>query len=146
MLGNLYRTSPLFIMAARSEGIFPREGFNLDSGFPLFNVETLTPVNLANTRTFRVIIVNAAEVAATGDGGEGAFAYEIGGVIHGFTISDFLAAVDSNGVFIAHHRGFGLASPTTASYQITPGADNTGTGQSLTFDFIGVELVDGPAR
>ncbi len=133
-------------MAARSTGIFPREGFNLDNAFPIFAVETVTPVNLANVRTFRVVIVNAAEVAATVDGGAGAFAYEIGGEIFAFTIDDFLAKLDANGTYIAHHRGFGLTSPTTASYQITDGADNLGTGQSLTFDFIGVELVDGPSR
>ena len=133
-------------MAARSTGIFPREGFNLDNAFPIFAVETVTPVNLANVRTFRVVIVNAAEVAATVDGGAGTFAYEIGGEIFAFTIDDFLAKLDANGTYIAHHRGFGLTSPTTASYQITDGADNLGTGQSLTFDFIGVELVDGPSR
>lgn len=133
-------------MAARSTGIFPREGFNLDQAFPIFAVETATPVNLANVRSFRVVIAGAAEVAATGDGGPGAFAYEIGGEIHAFTIDDFLAKLDANGTYVAHHRGFGLTSPTTASYAITPGADNTGTGQSLTLQFIGVELVDGPAR
>ena len=133
-------------MTARSTGIFPREGFSLDESFLIYSVETQTPVNLANVRTFRVVIAGAAEVAATGDGGAGAFAYEIGGVIHGFTIDDFLTACDSNGVYIAHHRGFGLTSPTTASYQITPGADNTGTGQSMTLQFVGVELVDGVAR
>ena len=133
-------------MAARSTGIFPREGFNLDNAFPIFAVETATPVNLANVRTFRVVIVNAAEVAATVDGGAGTFAYEIGGTIFSFTIDDFLAKLDANGTYLAHHRGFGLTSPTTASYQVTDGADNAGTGQSLTFDFIGVELVDGPSR
>ena len=133
-------------MAARSTGIFPREGFNLDQSFPLFPVETLTPVNLANTRTFRVVIVGAAEVAATGDGAFGTFGYEVGGQIYGFTIDEFLTKLDDNGVYIAHHRGFGLNSPTTASYSINPGADNTGTGQSMTLEFIGVELVDGPAR
>ena len=133
-------------MAARSEGIFPREGFNLDDAFEITTVETATPVNLAHTRSFRVVIVGAAEVAATVDGGTGTFAYEIGGVVHAFTIDDFLAACDQNGAYIAHHRGYNLASPTTASYQITPGADNAGTGQSLTIGGVYVELVDGPAR
>ena len=132
-------------MAARSEGIFPREGFNLDNAFEITAVETATPVNLANVRTFRVVII-ASEIPATGDGGTGVFAYEIGGVIRAFTINDFLAARDANGVFIAHHRGFGLTSPTAAAYEITPGADNAGTGQSLSVEFAGIELVDGPAR
>jgi hypothetical protein len=133
-------------MAARSTGIFPREGFNLDNSFAIFAVSTVTPVNLANVRSFRVVIVNAAEVAATGDGGAGTFSYEIGGEVFSFTIDEFLAKLDANGTYIAHHRGFGLTSPTESVYTITDGADNTGTGQSLTFDFIAVELVDSPAR
>jgi hypothetical protein len=133
-------------MAARSEGIFPREGFNLDNAFQLFPVESDAPVSLANVRSFRVVIAGLQEVPPTGDGANGVFAYEIGGKIYAYTINDLLAAADNNGVFIAHHRGHGLPTPTPCSYAITPGADNTGTGQSLTFEFIGIELVDGPAR
>jgi len=132
-------------MAARSEGIFPREGFNLDNAFEVTQVETATPVNLANVRTYRVIIIGATEVAAVGDGGPGVFGYEIGGAVFPFTIDNFLATLDENGVYIAHHRGFGLTSPTTASYEITDGAPNTGLGQSLTIGGMFIELVDGPA-
>ena len=133
-------------MAARSEGIFPREGFNLDNAFQIFPVEADAPVNLGSVRSFRVVIAGLQEVAATVDGGAGTFAYEIGGKTHSFAIDDLLAATDANGVFVAHHRGYGLPSPTPCSYTLTPGADNGGTGQSLTFEFIGIELVDGPAR
>lgn len=134
-------------MAARSEGIFPREGFNLDNAFQIFPVESDAPVSLANVRSFRVVIAGLQEVPATGDGAGGVFAYEVGGKVYAFTINDLLAAADNNGVFIAHHRGHGLpAGLTRTSYQLTPGADNTGTGQSLTFEFIGIELVDSPAR
>ena len=134
-------------MAARSEGIFPREGFNLDNAFQIFPVESDAPVGLSNVRTFRVIIAGLQEVPPTGDGANGVFAYEVGGKVYAFTINDLLAATDNNGVFIAHHRGHGLPTGLTrTSYQLTPGADNTGTGQSLTFEFIGIELVDSPAR
>ena len=133
-------------MAARSEGIFPREGFNLDNAFQIFPVESYAPVSLGNVRSFRVIITGLQEVPATVDGGPGVFGYEIGGQLYGFTIDDLLAATDANGVFIAHYRGYGLPSPTPCSYQLTPGDNNGGTGQSLTFEFIGIELVDGPAR
>jgi len=133
-------------MAARSEGIFPREGFNLDNAFQIFPVETDAPVSLANVRSFRVVIAGLQEVPPTGDGATGVFGYEIGGKLYAYTIDDLLAAADNNGTFIAHHRGHGLPSPTSCSYEITPGADNAGTGQSMTFEYIGIELVDGPAR
>lgn len=134
-------------MAARSTGLFPREGFNLDNAFEVTTSPVVAPVTIALIRTLRVIIVNAREVAATGDGAPGVFGYSIAGTQYLFTINDFLAKLDANGTYIAHHRGFGKDGDSNiCDYEITPGADNTGTGQSLTFDGMFIELADGPAR
>lgn len=52
-------------MAARSTGIFPREGFNLDNAFAVFAIATEAPINMRNCRTLRVTLINPV---ATGDG------------------------------------------------------------------------------
>ena len=127
-------------MAARSEGIFPREGFNLDNGFFISAVQLEAPVNLANVRTFRVVITGAQFTQPTGDGEPALFAYEVGGKTYALVEADFV-----NGTYIAHHRGFGLDNNST-QYTIFPGAPGTGTGGTLTIGFAGIELVDGPAH
>lgn len=132
-------------MARRSSGLFPREGFNLDNAFAVTAVTTPAPVTIANVRTYRVVIVGVNVTAAVGDGGAATFGYDIGGKIYAFTADDLAAATDANGVYVAHHRGFG-ATTNTVDYTITPGADNTGTGQQLAIGGMFIELVDGPAR
>lgn len=130
-------------MAARSTGIFPREGFNLDKAFEVTDTATPAPVTLSNIRTFRVIIVGVQVTPAVGDGGPAAFGYQIGNKIVGFTAADLLAAADSNGVVIQHHRGFSIDG-NLVDYDITQGADNTGTGQQIAIGGMFIELVDGP--
>lgn len=133
-------------MAARSTGIFPREGFNLDKAFEVTESVVDAPVNLSNIRTYRVIVVGIQETPAVGDGDVATFNYDLGGKSQGnFTADELVAAADANGVYIAHHRGFG-STDNQVFYTITPGADNTGTGQQLAIGGMFVELVDGPAR
>ena len=132
-------------MAARSTGIFPREGFNLDNAFEVTSVTASAPISLSNVRTYRVIILNPVVTPAVGDGGIATFGYEVGGKVYAFTAADLVAGTDANGVYIAHHRGFG-SSNNLVDYTITPGADNTGTGEQLAIGGMFIELVDGPAR
>ena len=117
-------------MAARSTGIFPREGFNLDNAFQLIhNGQITAPVNLSNCRTLRVILVGYVLT------GNAVMQMDIGGVVFPLDANDF----DANGVAIKHVRGYScsdndcLATPLENTGTITP-------GQSF------VELVDGPAR
>ena len=124
-------------MAARSEGIFPREGFNLDNAFQLDDTgSSVSPVNLRYSRTIRVIMVNTV---LTGDA---LLAVELYGKIVGsWDATDLAADKDANGVVIFHVRGHSLPTGTEiVSYAPVPG---TGT---FSTDGIFVELVDGPAR
>ena len=111
-------------MAARSTGIFPREGFNLDEEMKLTAGGAIVPANLYHAKTIRVIGINVSvDVEAT---------------IGDATVTLAVADADPNGVVIAHVRGVltGDASPaagTTCSF--------TGTA-----DGVFLELVDGPRR
>ena len=117
-------------MAARSTGIFPREGFNLDNSFAVFGTSTEAPVNMRNCRTLRVTLINPV---ATGDGIVGV---NIGGTIFSY---DAAATAAANGRIIIHVRGYSLANNTTQQVIL----ENTGTA---TIEGCFVELVDGPAR
>lgn len=124
-------------MTARSTGIFPREGFNLDNSFQLDDTgSTVSPVNLRHCRTIRVVMVNTV---LTGDA---LLAIEFyGKVVASYDATELAAAKDANGVAIFHVRGYNLPTGNEiVSYAPVPG---TGT---FSTDGIFVELVDGPAR
>lgn len=119
-------------MAARSTGIFPREGFNLDNAFKLIHNGLVTaPVNLKHCRTLRVVCVG---YEITGDS---IVAIDIGGsnVMLNHTVLDQTL----DGVKVFHVRGHNLVNSECI---VTPFV-NTGT---ITVGEIYVELVDGPAR
>ena len=128
-------------MAARSEGIFPREGFNLDNSFAVYATPTEAPVSLNTIRTLRVIIVGLTETAPTGDYTAATLTYQIGGDV--FAVDP--AQVDPNGVYIAHHRGYGRAT-NVIQYTVTASTGTTGTPGDVTFDGMFIELCDGVAR
>lgn len=128
-------------MAARSEGIFPREGFNLDNSFAVYATPTEAPVSLNTIRTLRVICVGYQFTAPTGDHTTPVLTYQIGGDVYAITEAD----LDANGVFIAHHRGYGRAS-NTIQHNISASTGTTGTPGSITIDGMFIELCDGPAR
>ena len=109
-------------MAARSSGIFPREGFNLDEELKLVAGGSTLPANLYHAKTVRLVGIGVtADVEVT---------------IGGATVALAVADADPNGVVIAHVRGVltgDAPSGTVASY--------TGTA-----DGVFAELVDGPRR
>jgi hypothetical protein len=128
-------------MAQRSSGIFPREGFNLDNSFEVTTVSADAPVSLNSIRTLRLIIVGLVETAPTGDYTNATLTYQIGGDV--FAVDP--AQVDLNGVYIAHHRGYGRAT-NAVQYTITASTGTTGTPGDITLGGMFIELVDGPAR
>jgi len=89
-------------MAARSTGMYPREGFNLDEQLqvPLTTGGTVENLGctLEHAKTVRVIIIGGV---VTGDGYI-EFSPDLAGSIRiKFTAAD----LDANGVGIAHFRG-----------------------------------------
>ena len=117
-------------MAARSTGIFPREGFNLDNAFAVFGTSTEAPVNMRNCRTLRVTLINPV---ATVDGIVGV---DIGGKIFSYDAADTAAA---DGRIIIHVRGYSLTNNNVQQVLLP-------NGGTATMDGCFVELVDGPAR
>ena len=128
-------------MAARSEGIFPREGFNLDNSFEITTSAEQAPVSLSTIRTLRVICVGYQFTAPTGDYTTPVLTYQIGGDVFAITEAD----LDPNGVFIAHHRGYGRAT-NVIQYSISASTGTTGTPGAIAIDGMFIELCDGPAR
>ena len=110
-------------MAARSEGLFPREGFNLDEELKVPSAGTTLSVNLHHAKTVRIICV-----APLADGAI---------VLGGETIAMNSADADANGVVIAHVRGALLADQPAGTVCTT-----AGTGSA---DYY-LELVDGTRR
>jgi len=128
-------------MAARSEGIFPREGFNLDNAFEVTTTAEVTPVSFKTIRTFRLIIVGLDVTEPTGDGLPAVMSIFIGNK----TINVDFSKVDPNGVYIEHLRGF-IQGPDVVRYQLIQGLPNAGTGGTVSVGGVFIELVDGVAR
>lgn len=106
-------------MAARSTGLFPREGFNLDAQAEITTSSAAASVTLANAKTIRVIGIGVTvDVTAT-----------LGGVDVALNAAD----ADPNGVVIAHVRGALCTADNNVIY--------TGTAAGVFY-----ELVDGPKR
>lgn len=125
-------------MAARSTGIFPREGFNLDA-------ETQVPENvggsvsllgdLSKAKTLRFVFIGAV---ITGDASITLNLLTSDTARYTFTADD----VDPNGVIIAHVRGAIMDGGTQdVAYQLVQG-----TGSATLSGGCFVELVDGPRR
>jgi hypothetical protein len=85
-------------MAARSTGLFPREGFNLDAQTEITSSSTPASVTLANAKTIRVIVINAGSID---DAGTNKVTITLGGQDIVINAAD----LDLNGVGIAHIRG-----------------------------------------
>lgn len=120
-------------MAARSTGVFPREGFNLDSAFQVTASAAPAPINMRNCRTLRLVCIKPV---VTGDA---VLTFLIGGKGYGYDAAAIAANVDANGVLTLHLRGYSM-SDNNVSYIALP---NTGT---VTVGGVYVELLDGPAR
>ncbi len=117
-------------MAARSEGMFPREGFNLDAECEITTSPTAAAVTLANAKTIRVVAVGA-----TFPGGDSTITVTLGGE----TVVLGTGDADPNGVCIAHIRGALCKADNLVSYALA-GASPATVGNVF------YELVDGPKR
>ena len=112
-------------MAARSSGMFPREGFNLDAECEITTSPTAAATTLAHAKTIRVI-----GLAVTGS--------DLTVTLGGQTVVLDSADADPNGVVIAHIRGALCADePLGSTCSIAGTATNDG---------VYLELVDGPRR
>ena len=111
-------------MAARSTGLFHREGFNLDAECEITTSPTAAATTLANAKTIRVIVIGLAGGDAT---------VTLGG-------QDVVLAeatdLDQNGVGIAHVRGALCDADNNVSYALSGG----------TVGGVFYELVDGAKR
>ena len=110
-------------MAARSSGMFPREGFNLDAECEITSSPVAAATTLAHAKTIRLI-------------GLGVTGSDLTVTIGGQTVVLDSADADPNGVVIAHIRGALCDADNNVSYAVT---SSTTTG-------VFYELVDGPRR
>ena len=110
-------------MAARSSGIFPREGFNLDAECEITTSSAPAATTLAHAKTIRVIAIGLSGGDATVTlGGEAIVLAE--------------ADADPNGVVIGHVRGALCDADNNVIYSLSAG----------TVGGVFYELVDGPRR
>ena len=111
-------------MAARSNGIFPREGFNLDAECEIpLTTPAAAPVTLEHAKTIRVITIGQTGGNAT---------VTLGGEAVVIAAAD----LDQNGVGIAHVRGALCSANNNVVYTMSAG----------TCDGVFFELVDSPRR
>lgn len=111
-------------MAARSTGIFPREGFNLDAECEVTTSPVAAKVTLAHAKTIRLIVIGLA-------GGDATI------VLGGKTVViEEATDLDLNGVGIAHIRGALCDADNNISYSLSAGSVGG----------VFYELVDGPKR
>ena len=111
-------------MAARSTGLFPREGFNLDAECEVTTSPTAAKVTLAHAKTIRLIVIGLVGGDAT---------ITLGGQT---VVVAEAADLDLNGVGIAHVRGALCDSDNNISYSLSAGSVGG----------VFYELVDGPKR
>ena len=123
-------------MAARSTGLFPREGFNLDAQMQVpenagGNIATLG--DLSKAKTIRVIFHG---VVITGDG---SITLDMATTDSGYRT--YTAADVKDGMIIDHVRGAYLDGKTQDfAYQEIQGTGSASVGGCY------IELVDGPRR
>ena len=119
-------------MAARSTGLFPREGFNLDAELEIpVTTPAAAAVTLKHAKTIRVLVIGAT---ITGDGD---VTVTLGGKDVVFAAGD----IDLNGVGIAHIRGALLDGDNNVVY-----VANANTGSAAVAGGVFYELLDGPQR
>lgn len=118
-------------MGARSSGIFPREGFNLDNECEITSSATAANVTLANAKTIRIIAIGKG--GTYDNAGTNKLTVTVGGQAIDFDLRDF----DANGVGIAHIRGALCDIDNNVSYT---------QGGTATITKVFYELVDGPRR
>lgn len=115
-------------MAARSTGVFPREGFDLDAEFEVTATAAAAPINLTSARTIRVIVLDAAGVD---NAGTNKITVNVGGKAIVFNAND----LDANGVGIAHVRGSLCDADNNVDYDL---------GGTATVGKVYLDVVEGP--
>ena len=111
-------------MAARSSGIFPREGFNLDAECEITTSPAAAKATLAHAKTIRLIVIGLTGGDAT---------LTVGGQT---VVIAEATDLDLNGVGIAHVRGALCDADNNVSYALSAGSVGG----------VFYELVDGPKR
>lgn len=121
-------------MAARSTGMFPREGFNLDDACKITATATGTdaPFTLTAAKTIRIVLVGASGID---DNGTNKVTVTLGGQAIVFNAAD----LDANGVGIAHVRGALCDADDNDAFYTLGGTAAIAGGVYL-------ELVDGAKR
>ena len=111
-------------MAARSTGLYPREGFNLDAECEVTTSPTAAKATLAHAKTIRLIVIGLVGGDAT---------ITLGGKT---VVVAEATDLDLNGVGIAHIRGALCDADNNISYSLSAGSVGG----------VFYELVDGPKR
>ena len=128
-------------MAARSTGVYPREGFNLDEETRVLAVASGTAapggITLKHAKTIRVIVVGLTGVD---NAGTNKLTVTLGGQAVDFNARD----LDANGVGIAHVRG-ALCDTNNEAFITKGGTAAIGTAANAATGVF-LELVDGPRR
>ena len=116
-------------MAARSSGIFPREGFNLDAECEITASPAAAKTTLAHAKTIRLI-------------GLGVTGSDLTVTIGGQSVVILAGDIDANGVAIAHVRGALCDDPANTVEYVA----NANGGTSAVNGGVFYELVDGAAK
>jgi len=127
-------------MAARSTGLFPREGFNLDAECEITTTPTPAKTTLAHAKTIRVI---ATEVNLSASGNEFLTVYLGGGVL-GAGVVFSADMINDAGVGIAHFRGAITNADENNVFYVFENIEDEANPPSVGKVFY--ELVDGPQR
>lgn len=134
-------------MAARSTGMFPREGFDLDANMKVTTTAADVGLDLGTIRTIRVLVLDATVVQAAGAGTDAKIelqdADDSDAVFYTITSSD-LADVDENGVYIAHVRGSLFSGISNIKYAYTAGVAGGGTAGAISGFSVFLDAVEGP--
>lgn len=119
-------------MAARSTGLYPREGFELDEACKLTTSQAaIAGVTLKYAKTIRVIAIG---VSGIDNAGTNKLTVTVGGQAVVFQAQD----MDPNGVYIAHLRGALCDVNNTAGYTLG--------GTAAVAGGVFLQLVDAPKR
>lgn len=134
-------------MAARSTGMFPREGFDLDANMKVTTTAADVGLDLGTIRTIRVLVLDATVVQAAGAGTDAKIelkdADDSDAVFYTITSSD-LADLDENGVYIAHVRGSLFSGISNIKYTYTAGVAGGGTAGAISGFSVFLDAVEGP--
>ena len=117
-------------MAARSTGLFPREGFSLDAQAEITASAVAATATLKFAKTIRVIVIGAGGID---DAGTNKIDVTLGGQTVEFNAAD----LDANGVGITHVRGALCDADNNVQYVL---------GGTATVSGVYYELVDSASR